>query len=274
MLLLLPPSETKRSGGPEGARLEVRDLRYPALNRLRRATLRAVRELARDPEATITALGLGPTRSDAVRANRRVTISPVLPAVDRFTGVLYDALDAGSLDDRARSWLDEQVVIGTALLGPIGALDAIPDHRLSHDSRLPGFGLRAEWAAAAGRALGEGMRDVGVVLDARSEGYVRLAPLPPIRSGAEVAFLRVVTDEGGRRRALNHDNKQAKGRLARALATAGETPRSIAELIRSAADLGFRLERSSRRVGEGDSAVLDLVVYPPTRRPGSDPAPR
>jgi len=234
VLLLLPPSETKRPGGAPGTRLELSALRYPELTDARRATLDAVAALAQDHAAAVTALKLGVKQHHEVAKNRVLESSELLPAVDRYTGVLYDALDAESLSAAARERLGRSVVIHSAVLGPVGALDAIPDYRLSHDSRLPGVRLKALWADAAAAALAQ---EGGLVLDARSQGYAALGPAP------HGVFLEVVAEgPDGRRRALNHFNKHAKGELARAYALSGETPQNLTELIEWGAAHGFRFE--------------------------------
>jgi uncharacterized protein len=229
-------------------------LRFPELTALRRRTVRAVRDLAGDREATIAALRLGPTQYDEVAHNRRLTRSPTMPAVDRYTGVLFDALDAASLCTQARAFLGRHVVIHSAVLGPLGALDPIPTYRLSHDSRLPGIGLKHWWAAPVAAALSS---EPGLIIDARSEAYAHLGPVP---AGPRSVYLRVVSSApGGRRRALNHFNKQAKGELVRALAVSGHMFDSVDALIASARRLGFRLQRGAG-TGPGDVAELDLVV--------------
>jgi Uncharacterized protein conserved in bacteria len=236
VLVLLPPSETKRTGGEPGSRLRLPELRYPSLNRQRRQTLAAVRSLARDHEASVTALRLGPRQHDEVAKNRRITSSPTMPAVDRYTGVLYDALDASSLPAASREYLGEHVTIHSAVLGPVGALDAIPDYRLSHDSRIPGIRLRALWAEPVGRAIASAE---GLIIDARSESYAALGPSP-----AHAVFLRVVTETpDGAHRALNHFNKHAKGAFVRALAEDLTCPADVPELIDWAAQRSIRLER-------------------------------
>ena len=63
MLILLPPSETKREGGTEGTRLTLRDLGFPQLGAARRTALAALEELSRDPVAAAAALKLGPTQA-------------------------------------------------------------------------------------------------------------------------------------------------------------------------------------------------------------------
>ncbi|MCL2516324.1 MAG: peroxide stress protein YaaA [Microbacteriaceae bacterium] len=234
MLLLLPPSETKRAGGEAGSRLALATLRFPALTDARRTVLDAVAALALDHDASVSALGLGPKQHHEVAKNRVLETSALLPAVDRYTGVLYDALDAGSLPAVAREHLARHVVIHSAVLGPVGALDGIPDYRLSHDSRLPGLRLKGVWADAVAEALAG---ETGLVLDARSQGYAALGPAP------HALWLEVVAEDGsGRRRALNHFNKHAKGELARAFAASGENPTSAAELVEWGAAHRFRLE--------------------------------
>jgi cytoplasmic iron level regulating protein YaaA (DUF328/UPF0246 family) len=254
MLILLPPSETKRAGGADGSKLDYARLRYPQLNTLRRRTVRAARELAADRNATITALKLGPRQYGEIAHNRSLTRSATMPAIDRYTGVLFDALDAQSLPQHARDFLGHHVVIHSAILGPVGALDPIPAYRLSHDSRLPEIRLKHLWAAPVAAILNQ---ERGLILDARSEAYAGLGPAP---AGSLSAFLRVVTtQQDGRRRALNHFNKRAKGEFVRALALARREIDSIDSLVHTAGELGFQLNRGTG-VGPGGVAELELVI--------------
>ncbi|WP_298229387.1 peroxide stress protein YaaA [Gryllotalpicola sp.] len=241
MLLLLPPSETKRPGGGGGLRLA--SLRFPELADARRAVLRATRELAADGDAAVAALKLGRTRYAEVAKNRVLETSGVLPAADRYIGVLYGALDAATLPDSARARLGRHVVIQSALFGPVGALDGIPDYRLSHDSRLPGLRLKEVWAQPVAAVLASRR---GLIVDARSRSYAELGPIPD-RDDAVVLDV-VSEDAASRRRALNHFNKHAKGELARAFALAGVDPQTPAEFVEWGDSAGFRLELDGRRL--------------------------
>lgn len=252
MLLLLPPSETKRAGGVPGSRLTLATLRFPMLTDARRATLDAVAALAQDHDAAVAALKLGPKQHGEVAKNRVLERSELLPAVDRYTGVLYDALDAATLPQPAREHLGRHVVIHSAVLGPVSALDTIPDYRLSHDSRLPGLRLRALWADAAAAALAG---EQGLVLDARSQGYAELGPVPHAHR------LEVVAEDGaGRRRALNHFNKHAKGELARAIALSRANPQTVDELLAWGAEHGFRLEADPAGASRSHAGRITLVT--------------
>lgn len=249
MLLLLPPSETKRDGG-SGAPVALDSLAFPELRERRLVLLDALRELAGDEAATARALKLGPTQLGEVARNRRVAESPTMPVLDRFTGVLFDALDATSLDERARAFAHRHVLVQSALFGPVAALDELPAYRLSHDSRVPGLPLKRHWAAAVGERLAE---RPGLIVDLRSEGYAALGPLP---SRDDVVYLRVLSEgESGVRRALNHFNKQSKGRFTRAVLEHGADFASTGELIDWATGAGWRLERRPEAPGE-----LALVV--------------
>ncbi|WP_314508158.1 peroxide stress protein YaaA [uncultured Microbacterium sp.] len=237
MLVLLPPSETKRSGGGAAA-LDLHSLSLPELTAQRHGVLDAVERLSADPLSAARVLGLGRTQLHEVEVNARVRTARTMAAIDRYTGVLYDALDAASLDPAARRWLGANVLIQTALLGPVGALDRIPAYRLGASASLPGSApLRRVWAGPVTAALATAAPRF--VLDLRSEAYAALGPVPVTTSSV---YVRVVTEGAdGAVRALNHFNKHAKGGLVRALAQ--ERPRigSLRALREWADRRGLRL---------------------------------
>ncbi|MGI9823256.1 YaaA family protein [Agromyces sp. Marseille-Q5079] len=253
MLLLLPPSETKREGG-DGAALDFSRLSYPELTGLRAELVDRVVALCADEAAALRALKLGPRLVSEVEHDRLLLTSPTMPALDRFTGVLFDALDAGSLDAEARRFAAETTFVHSALFGLLGALDPIPAYRLSHDSRVPDITLRRYWRASLSARIEE---HEGVIVDLRSEAYADLGPAP-VRDGS--VFVRVVSVDGeGRRRALNHFNKQAKGRFTRRFLETRPSIESVDDLVDWATSEGFVLglgaDASDRTPRE-----LDLVA--------------
>lgn len=247
MHILLPPSETKRDGGSAPFRMD--GLAFPALRERREPLRDALVVLSADHDAAVKALKLGPKQADEVARNAALPAAPAMPVMDRFTGVLFDALAADSLPEAAREYLARHVVVHSALWGLVGAGDAIPAYRLSHDSRVPGFALKRWWAAANTAALAELS---GLVLDLRSESYAALGPLPA-RDGAH--FVRVRTRmPDGTLRSLNHFNKQGKGRFVRALAEDGVVATTVPELQSWAATRSFEL------LPNVVSGELDLVM--------------
>lgn len=249
MLVLLPPSETKRPGG-DGPSLDLDALALPSLRAPREQVVAGLVALSADAETSARVLKLSARRLYEVADNAALRSAPTLPAVDRYTGVLFDALDAETLDEPARRWLGAHVLIHSAPFGPVGALDGIPPYRLAASTSLPGLpSLRKIWADAVTAALRDAQPEF--VVDLRSEAYAALGPLP-----ADVAsvYVRVVSEgPDGVTRALNHFNKKAKGMLTRALATAGARVRSLDDLLDWADSTGHAV----RVVSAGE---IELVV--------------
>jgi hypothetical protein len=251
MLLLLPPSETKRDGG-EGRPLDVGRLAHPELTDIRADLVDRLIALSADRDAAIRALRLGPRQAHELDRNLVLRASATMPAIDRYTGVLFDALDSPTLDAASRAFAAEALVVHSALFGLVGALDPIPAYRLSHDSRIPGLRLKQHWRRPLADRLAEHR---GVIVDLRSEGYAELGPAP---ARGDSVFVRVVSqDSDGRRRALNHFNKQAKGRFVRAMLESSPEIASVDDLIDWAASAGFTLDMRERSVA---AARLELEL--------------
>ena len=237
MIVLLPPSETKRTGGT-GPALCVEALSSPALAPLRTALVDELVELAADRPASRRALGISAAQDAEIDRNAALRTAPTMPAIDRYTGVLYDALDVGSLKGSTAARARSRLAVGSALFGLLRADDPIPAYRLSATSRLPGRPtLASRWrpvldpvlAAVAGREL---------VVDLRSGSYASLGKVP----GA-VCVDVVAEHADGRRTVVSHFNKAHKGRLARALSSTRSEPTDAAAVAGVARRAGMRVER-------------------------------
>nr|WP_261165611.1 peroxide stress protein YaaA [Microbacterium sp. Marseille-Q6965] len=247
--MLLPPSETKRAGG-SGEPLAFDGLALPVLAPQREAVVASLVALSADPEEAARVLKLSERQRGAIADNAALRRAPTMPAADRYTGVLFDALDASSLDDASRAWLGTHALIHTAPFGPVGALDAIPAYRLAAGASLPGLpSMRRVWSEPTSAALAE---VAPLVVDLRSEAYASLGPVPP---GVPSTYVRVVTEGAdGAVRALNHFNKKAKGELTRRLATDRPRLTTPADLVAWGRAAGLRL-RPGARAGETELVV-------------------
>ncbi|MGY2001416.1 peroxide stress protein YaaA [Blastococcus sp. SYSU DS1024] len=245
MLVLLPPSETKAPGG-DGPPLDLAALTAPQLTPVRTQLTEALVELAGDLPASRAALGLSPKQDDEIARNAALFSAGTLPALQRYTGVLYDALDVGSLTRAQRARADRRLAVGSALFGLVAGGDRIPAYRLSAGSALPGRPtLRALWRPALGPVL-DGVE--GLVVDLRSGSYAALAPAP---GAVTVAVLSERPD--GTRAVVSHFNKAHKGRVARLLATTTAEPGDVVRL-RSL------LRRAGLHVEHDGGTALTLVV--------------
>ena len=204
VLVLLPPSETK---APRRGRPTARPGRTvgPELTPVRTELVENLVKLADDVPAARAALGLSPKQDDEIARNAALWTSPTLPALHRYTGVLYDALDVRSMTRAQRARAGRRLAVGSALFGLVRAEDPIPAYRLSAGSALPGLPtLRAMWKPALSPVLAAVDE---LVVDLRSGSYAALAPVP---GAVTVEVLSERPD--GTRSVVSHFNKAHKGR--------------------------------------------------------------
>jgi uncharacterized protein len=241
VLVLLPPSETKAEGGT-GPSLDLSSLSFPDLDPVREKLVSALVDLAQDVPASLAALGLSERQAEEVARNAVLRSSATMPALSRYTGVLYDALDVPGMTKAERARANGRLAVASALFGLVRAADPVPAYRLSASSSVPDVGpLGSLWRPVLEPVL---TALDGLVIDMRSGPYAGLAKIP------DATTVRVVS-EG--RVAVTHFNKAHKGRLARALATAAREPTSVRTLVSTAAKAGLRLVETSPR-------CLELVI--------------
>jgi len=234
MLILLPPSETKRPGGV-GVSIDRSAIIWAALDDTRDLIIGKLVKLCRNKQAAAKALQLGARNLADIDANLELLTAGTMPAISRYTGVLFDALDFESLSVQAKKRASEQVFIQSALFGLLPATEQIPYYRLSAGSKLPGVNLKKLWTDSHKEVW---PRMIGEVLDMRSKAYVELNPVPADR---EYWFVEVLDEKSGK--ALNHFNKKAKGAFVRAALHRGLKSISDVESVAASAGLGARMSK-------------------------------
>ena len=237
VIVLLPPSETKRTGG-NGPALALEALSAPVLGPLRTELVDELIELAADRPASRRALGISTAQDAEIDRNAALRTASTMPAIDRYTGVLYDALDIDSLRGAAAARARSRLAVGSALFGLLRADDLIPAYRLSATSRLPGRPtLAARWRPALEPVLA-GIAERELVVDLRSGSYAALGKV------AGAVTVEVVAEHSdGRRTVVSHFNKAHKGRLARALSTTRSEPGDAAAVAALARRAEMRVQR-------------------------------
>ena len=242
MLIVLPPSETKSFGGDHPP-LDWDSLSFPELNSVRKQI--AADLVALDDPFTV--LGISDKLAAEVEANQELLTSPTTPAILRYTGVLYDALSAGTLPNEAL----QRLAIGSALFGVVRAGDLIPHYRLSGGTKLPTRSssttptLKSRWGGLITEVLSSAD---DLVVDLRSGTYQQLGRL---KTAITVRVESVQPD--GTRKVVSHFNKHYKGELARVLALSEQDPTSIDEVAAIAHAAGMTVEITS-------PTALTLVV--------------
>ncbi|GAB3941199.1 peroxide stress protein YaaA [Corynebacterium tapiri] len=219
MLIVLPPSETKAPGG-SGPALDLAKLSFPSLNPIRADLIRELTSLSVDD--TMATLKLSEKLRSEAEANHVLQSSATMPAIHRYTGVLYDALDAATLQDHS------SIAIASALFGLVRAKDPIPHYRLSGSSKLDGRTMKSWWKSSIADALA----DEEFVLDLRSGTYQQLG---------KVAATTVRVEKDGK--VVSHFNKHYKGQLARIISQ--ESCSSTQDVVDAARAAGMDAQAES-----------------------------
>lgn len=237
MLILLPPSETKRSGGV-GISIDKAAIIWAALDPARDVLIKKLGTLSKSKSKAVKALKLGKNPERDIQSLGELLTAPTMPAVERYAGTLFDALDYQSLSAEGKERAKERLFIQSALFGLLPATEQIPYYRFSASSQLPGIDLKKHWTKAH---VAVWPRMVGPILDLRSKSYAALNPIPE----REHYTVEVLDEDSGK--ALNHFNKKAKGAFVRAALEHGlESVDQIPQIAKlaglSARQSGFVIE--------------------------------
>ena len=216
-LLLVPPSEGKALGGRPPSRP---DSFAGALDEHRTRVLAELARVLRSRSTSVRASVLG-VRGELLERALAATTSMVegtalvLPAWRRYSGVVWAGLDPATMAPADR----RRVLIPSGLYGMTTAADPVADYRLKllvslgRLGRLSTFWRPATTAALANRARGR------VVFDLLPAEHARALDLGGLDPSTRVVRFRFVSADG--RRAVGHDAKSVKGRLARVLVDEG-----------------------------------------------------
>lgn len=224
MLILLPPSETKRSGGV-GISIDKSAIIWAALDPARDRLIAEISKICSDPALAKKVFKLGPKSVGDLEANKQLMSAPTMAAIERYAGVVYDAIDYPTLSEVAKQRVQERLFIQSALFGLLPATEQIPYYRFSASTKLPGLNLRELWIDAHKAVWPRLTRPI---LDMRSKAYAEINPIP----GNLESYSVDVFDQSGR--ALNHFNKKAKGLLVKsALENNLETIEQLPEIAKA-----------------------------------------
>ena len=230
-VVLLPPSRGIRDGG-DGPVWGDTHLWDGPQGTVRRAVIAAARKL-RVAELG-DAVGAASAASEARRYLQDVHAAPTMSAVERYTGVVYDHLDVGSLGARARRRADEHLGTVSALFGFVRGGDPIPPYRLLMLATLPGIGrVHHAWKPVVADAIADHVAEDGVVVDLLSAEY-RAAVGPGLTKQRTVVDVRFTVAGGGR--VASYQGKQAKGWLTRHLLAHGTTHSTADDLAATLSD--------------------------------------
>lgn len=232
MLIILPPSETKRPPPEEGSPLDLDRLSFPSLNAMRVRVMDALVATSERPDA-LRRLQVRPSIAGEVARNEHLRDLPTRSAVATYAGPLYEGLDAGSWSSRAEERAARHMVIVSALWGALRPTDPVPPYRLHVCARLVGMDrLEPAWRALLPPVLADAAARRGPVVDLRSPVYQAVGR--PAGLDDQTVTLRIRPAPGGPAHIGDVIAKRVRGQAASHLLSSTadpEDPLDIADIL-------------------------------------------
>jgi len=199
--ILLAPAETKKEGGV-----------LPPLN-LNNFTLQ--KDVIDEYEKFISSSSIEELSSwfglknltICEKYKRSILNLPTMKAIQRYTGVAFEAIQYENLTQKEQEYIDKNVVIFSNLFGSINANTLIPDYKFKQGALLPSLNTEKFYKKNLKDILDEDLKDE--VLDLRAGYYDKF--YKPSASTITYKFLK-----GGK--VVSHWAKHYRGELVRQIA--------------------------------------------------------
>lgn len=144
-----------------------------------------------------------------------LSLSRKKQAIFAYTGHVYDKLDAGTLDDRARGYLDNHLRIFSALYGVLKPSDEIQAYRLDMNSRLIPD-LYAYWKGKVTNVVAEELvQHHQVLVNLASTEYFKMLDLTILSPSVRIITPVFQQEKNGRFVTGSMYAKQARGAMLR-----------------------------------------------------------
>ena len=202
MKILIPPSEGKTKLKSTGPIFSETNFRFE----------REVGQIVRlleliDNEDLKSIYGTSQEKSELFhRQNEDIFKSKCAPAIERYTGVVYEHLKWETLKDDAKDYMEKHVLIFSGLFGMTTPLTMIPNYKL----KMNVLSLQYHWNHALTKILDEEK----IIFDLLPQVY-RKAYTPNKKNVIQIEFK---VENKGKKTSAGHYGKAVKGKFIRFLA--------------------------------------------------------
>ena len=129
MKILLAPSETKKTGG--ALSFTPNTLLFDDLAAHRMKLLHDYINVLQQGDMAVLSKMFGIKKeADILKHKKDIIHELTMKAIERYTGVAFEYLGYEDLDTDTQTYIDENVILFSNLLGPLRADDLIPEYKL------------------------------------------------------------------------------------------------------------------------------------------------
>ena len=200
MKILIPPSEGK-------AKIKPQEIKFEDTNFLFERSVKQVVRLLNliDNEDLRSIYGTSQEKSELFhRQNEDIFKSRCAPAINRYTGVVYQHLEWESLSKEAKEYMNKNILIFSGLFGMTTPSTLIPDYKL----KMNVLSLQYHWAPI----LTEALKDEELIFDLLPQVYRKA--YSPNKNTIQIEFK---VEGKGSTRSAGHFGKAVKGKFIRFL---------------------------------------------------------
>ena len=160
-----------------------------------------------DDEDLRSVYGTSPEKAQGFhRQNQDIFNSPCAPAIERYTGVVYEHIEWETLSEKAKKYMENYVFIFSGLFGILTPKTPIPDYKL----KMNVLSLQHHWNPI----LSEALQDEKPIIDLLHQVHGK-AYNPNKKNVTPVDFLII---NKGKKTAAGHFGKAVKGEFIRYMA--------------------------------------------------------
>lgn len=209
MKILLAPAETKKEGG-ESKSYRKENFFFKSFSETRDNIVDEYEKFIKESSLEELSKWFGLKKPDECeKYSKPILDKPTMKAVQRYTGVAFDALDYNTLEQKQQQYCDENIILFSNLFGPLRGDDLIPDYKYKQGALIPSIDVISEYKRAIKDELDVYLGDE--VVDLRAGFYDKF--YKPSASTITYKFLK-------NGKVVSHWAKFYRGKIVRELAQA------------------------------------------------------
>ncbi|MCA9497407.1 MAG: peroxide stress protein YaaA [Nanoarchaeota archaeon] len=218
-IILLPPSEGKQKGGDESKvfRLVQNQKRYNYFISLRSdreyiydKLRKAIGEVSEIELEKILELK-GKNLQEAVEIMLDLLNEGTMPAIERYDGLMFKAIDYSKLNEKSKVRFDESVVFVDGFFGLLKAQDLIPEYKLKISSKFLDINISNFWKERLAGYFNALFREK-IIIDLLPESHKKIVGYS---ENNEIYSIKFCEFKSGKLVNVGHESKKLKGEIVR-----------------------------------------------------------